>query len=443
MIRTATLLAVLIVSPAASAQVLTGPQALGDWQTDRPGVQRKIAPGDLPAPYASRSASNPTRQVRRPANAIPQAPAGFEVKLYAQGFEGPRALRTAPNGDVFVAETWRGRILVFPAGANRPNLQGLQQPEVFTTGLNSVFGLAFGPSPEKPEYLYAAVPTGVVRYRWRPGETKPQGPAQWIVRDIPGGGHGMRDLAMSPDGKTLFVSVGSLSNVAQGTGDRPRDLAGFEATRAPGAAWGQEDGRAALLAFDPDGGGRRFLATGLRNCSGLAIQPATGLPWCVVNERDGLGDDLPPDYATSVKSGGFYGWPWYYTGANEDPRHKGARPDLRERALTPDVLLQPHSAPLGITFYDGEMFPKDYRGDAFVTLHGSWNRAKRTGYKVVRLRLENGKPAGVYEDFLTGFVLDDASVWGRPVGVTVMKDGSLLVSEDAGNTIWRVSYAGK
>ena len=148
-------------------------------------------------------------------------------------------------------------------------------------------------------------------------------------------------------------------------------------TRAPGAAWGQEDGRAALLAFDPDGGGRRFLATGLRNCSGLAIQPATGLPWCVVNERDGLGDDLPPDYATSVKSGGFYGWPWYYTGANEDPRHKGARPDLRERALTPDVLLQPHSAPLGITFYDGEMFPKDYRGDAFVTLHGSWNRAKR------------------------------------------------------------------
>lgn len=437
----ATLLAAMLMAPLARAEVLTGPRAFGDWRMDRPGVQRKITPDVLPAPYASRSVSNPSRQGRRDENVAPQVPPGFEARLFAQGLEGPRALRTAPNGDVFVAETWRGRILLFRPGV--VDARGLHRPVEFASGLGSVFGLAMGPSAQRPEFLYAAVPTGVVRFPWRTGETKPLGGAQWIIRDIPGGGHSMRDLAMSADGKTLFVAVGSLSNVAQGTGERPRDLAAFEAARAPGAAWGQEDGRATLMAFDPDGGNRRFYATGLRNCSGLTIQPATGLPWCVVNERDGLGDDLPPDYATAVKPGSFHGWPWYYTGANEDPRHKGARPDLRARAQTPDVLFQAHSAPLGIAFYEGAMFPPDYRGDAFVTLRGSWNRAKRTGYKVARLRFENGKPTGVYEDFMTGFVLDDASVWGRPVGVTVMADGALLVSEDGSQTIWRVVYSGK
>jgi glucose/arabinose dehydrogenase len=441
MTRILALSLLLPLASAAHAEILTGSQAFGDWRSDRPGVQRRITPADLPAPFATRSASSPTRQGQRPANLVPQAPPGFKVELFAQGIEGPRVLRTAPDGAVFVAETWGGRILVFPAGATGEAMQ--RKPDVFTTGLGSVFGIAFGPNPGKPEYLYAAVPTGVVRYPWRVGATKPIGGPEWIIRDIPGGGHGTRDIAFAPDGKTLFVSVGSLSNVAQGTGERPRDLKAFESVRLPGAAWGQEDGRAVLLAFDPDGKNRRFHATGLRNCSSLTIQPATGLPWCAVNERDGLGDDLPPDYATAVQAGGFYGWPWYYSGTFEEPRHKGARPDLRERAMTPDVLLQPHSAPLGIAFYDGAMFPSDYRGDAFVTLRGSWNRAKRTGYKVVRLRMENGKPTGVYEDFLTGFVLDDASVWGRPVGVTVMKDGALLVSEDGSNTIWRVTYSAR
>jgi glucose/arabinose dehydrogenase len=207
-----------------------------------------------------------------------------------------------------------------------------------------------------------------------------------------------------------------------------------------GAAWGEEDGRADVLAFGPDGKNGRILATGLRNCSGMTVQPATGALWCVVNERDGLGDNVPFEYATSVKDGAFYGWPWYYIGANEDPRHKGARPDLAGSVTVPDVLMQAHSAPLNITFYDGGNFPAEYKGDAFVALHGSWNRGVRTGYKVVRLRFSDGKPTGEYQDFITGFVLSDDAVWGRPVGVAVAKDGALIVTEDGNGTIWRITH---
>ena len=196
-----------------------------------------------------------------------------------------------------------------------------------------------------------------------------------------------------------------------------------------------------MLRFDPAGGPLQPYAQGLRNCSGLGVQPATGRLWCVVNERDGMGDDLPPDFATHLAPGAFYGWPWFYVGANPDPRLGGARADLAARVSTPDVLLQPHSAPLGIAFYTGTLFPPAYRGDAFVTLHGSWNRAQRTGYKVVRIKLIGGQPDGGYEDFLTGFVLSDTAVWGRPVGIAMAGDGALLVSEDAGGTIWRVAPA--
>jgi glucose/arabinose dehydrogenase len=210
-----------------------------------------------------------------------------------------------------------------------------------------------------------------------------------------------------------------------------------------GAAWGAEENRADVLAFDPDGRNMRVFAAGIRNCSGLAIQPETAALWCAVNERDILGDDLPPDYATHVAQGGFYGWPWYYIGANQDPRHKGERTDLASKIVVPDVLIQPHSAPLGIAFYEAAQFPADYKGDAFVTLHGSWNRAKRTGYKVVRLLFKDGKPTGAYEDFLVGFVVDDASVWGRPVDVAVARDGSLLITDDGGGVIWRVAYKGQ
>jgi glucose/arabinose dehydrogenase len=196
-----------------------------------------------------------------------------------------------------------------------------------------------------------------------------------------------------------------------------------------------------VLAFDPDGGHARIFASGLRNCSAEAVHPATGTLWCVVNERDGLGDNLPPDYATSVREGAFYGWPWYYIGDHPDPRLKGQRPAGSGSNVTvPDVLFQPHSAPLGIGFYDGTQFPPEYQGNAFVTLRGSWNREHRTGYKVVRVRFANGKPTGEYVDFLTGFVVSDQAVWGRPVGVAATHDGALLVSEDGNGTIWRIAY---
>jgi glucose/arabinose dehydrogenase len=209
-----------------------------------------------------------------------------------------------------------------------------------------------------------------------------------------------------------------------------------------GATAAERQDRADVLAFDPEGRGQKVFAAGLRNCVAETIAPAGDALWCVVNERDGLGDNLPPDYVTPVREGGFYGWPWYYIGDHPDPRLGGARPDLAARVTVPDVLIQPHSAPLGIAFYAGTQFPAAYRGDAFVTLHGSWNRAMRTGYKVVRLRFANGRPTGAYEDFLTGFVVSDQAVWGRPVGVAVAHDGSLLVSEDGNGTIWRVSYHG-
>jgi len=242
----------------------------------------------------------------------------------------------------------------------------------------------------------------------------------------------------------MFVSVGSASNIAEEMPEAPAEgLAAFVAKHAPGAAWGAQENRADVLAFDPDGGGMWVFATGLRNCSGLTVQPQSGALWCAVNERDALGDDLPPDYVTSVKPGAFYGWPWFYIGDHEDPRLAGLRGDLAKSVTTPDVLIQAHSAPLGITFYEGAQFPNAYRGDAFVALHGSWNRAKRTGYKVVRLPFEDGAPTGEYEDFLVGFVADDASVWGRPVDVAVAHDGALLVTDDAGGAIWRVAYQGR
>jgi glucose/arabinose dehydrogenase len=238
----------------------------------------------------------------------------------------------------------------------------------------------------------------------------------------------------------MLVSVGSGSNVAEGIGAPPGGLAAWSDKRPLGAAWSYEQGRAAVLSFDPDGKNPKLFATGIRNCVGLAISPADGTPWCATNERDGLGDDLVPDYVTRVREGAFYGWPWFYIGANEDPRLAGARPDLKDKVTIPDVLLQPHSAPLGLTFYDGSSFPADYRGDAFVAAHGSWNRSQRTGYKVIRIRLKDGVPTGEYEDFVTGFVVNDRDVWGRPVGVAVAHDGALLVSEDGNGTIWRVSH---
>jgi glucose/arabinose dehydrogenase len=418
----------------ADEAVRTGAAAFGDWRTDGPGVRRLITPADLPAPFATKSTANLSQRATRTDAEIPKAPPGFRVDLFASGLNMPRVLRVAPNGDIFVAETGAGRVRVFHSGETGAEPA---QSEIFAQGLQRPYGIAFYPSGQDPRFAYVATPDSVVRFPYRNGEMKASGPAETIASLPSGGGHWTRDLAFSPDGKTLFVSVGSGSNVDEGA---PRADQASIAEAPVGASFGDEQRRADVLAFDPDGKNERVYATGIRNCSGLAVQPVTGALWCAVNERDGLGDDLPPDYATHVTQGAFYGWPWYYLGDHPDPRHKDERADLATHITTPDVLIQAHSAPLGIAFYAADQFPPSYRDDAFVTLHGSWNRAKRTGYKVVRLVMKDGKPTGEYEDFLVGFVGDDTSVWGRPVGVAVTHDGSQLVSDDGSGSIWRVSY---
>jgi glucose/arabinose dehydrogenase len=430
------LLGLVGAAPAvADEAVRTGAAAFGDWRTDAPGVRRLITPADLPAPFATRSAANMSQHAVRTDAEIPKAPAGFAVDLFATGLNTPRVIRVAPNGDIFVAETGAGSVRVF-----RPTGSGPAKGEIFATGLQRPYGVAFYPSGENPRFVYVASPDSVVRFPYRSGDMKASGPAEKIASLPSGGGHWTRDLAFSPDDKTMFVSVGSGSNVDEGM---PRADQASIAEAPIGASFGDEARRADVLAFDPDGGHERVYATGIRNCSGLAVQPGTGALWCAVNERDGLGDDLPPDYVTHVAQGAFYGWPWYYLGDHQDPRHKDERADLANHITTPDVLVQAHSAPLAIAFYDASQFPADYKGGAFVTLHGSWNRAKRTGYKVVRLAMKDGKATGEYEDFLVGFVGDDKNVWGRPVGVAVAHDGSLLVSDDGSGSIWRVSYKGK
>jgi glucose/arabinose dehydrogenase len=432
------LLGLVGAAPAfADDAVRTGAAAFGDWRTDAPGARRLITPADLPAPFATRSTANMSQREAWAEGDVPKAPRGFAVDLFASGLDMPRVIRIAPNGDIFVPETGAGRVRVFHSGeAGAPAAQS----EIFADGLRRPYGIAFYPSGSDPKFVYVATPDSVVRFPYRSGEVKASGPAEKIASLPSGGGHWTRDLAFSPDDKTLFVSVGSGSNVDEGV---PRADEATVAKAPIGASFGDEQRRADVLAFDPDGGHERVYATGIRNCSGLAVQPGTGALWCAVNERDGLGDDLPPDYATHVTEGAFYGWPWYYLGDHQDPRHKDERADLANAITTPDVLIQAHSAPLGIAFYGADQFPPDYKGDAFVALHGSWNRAKRTGYKVVRLVMKNGKPTGEYEDFLVGFVGDDKSVWGRPVGVAVMHDGSLLVSDDGSGSIWRVSYKGR
>jgi glucose/arabinose dehydrogenase len=422
---------------AAQEQTLTGVAAFGDWRSDAPGVARKIAPADLPAPYVTTPAATRSEVVARPAGATPKTPPGFAAEIFAEGLDGPRVIRVAPNGDVFVAESNGGRIRAYRLDAARAKPQ---ETGVFAQGLERPYGLAFYPPGAAPTHLYVATETQVRRYPYRAGALAAAGPGEIVIDGLPSGGHWTRDIVFSPDGETLYVAVGSKTNVAEGFPlQTPEEVARIEAAQGLGASGGPERLRANVLAFDPEGKNRRVFATGLRNCSGMAIRPGSDELWCVVNERDMLGDDLPPDYATRVRAGAFYGWPWRYIGDHVDPRHMGERPDLAGKVATPDVLLQAHSAPLGVAFYAGAQFPPEYAGDAFVALHGSWNRAKRTGYKVVRLRFSNGAPTGAYEDFLTGFVIDDAHVFGRPVDVAVAPDGALLVTEDGNGAIWRVS----
>ena len=416
--------------------------AFGDWREDAPGKRRRITVADLPAPFATDSATNPSRKVPRPDGALPQAPAGFAVTQFASGLENPRALRVAPNGDVFLAETARGRIRILRAA---PGAAQAAETSVFAEGLTGPFGMALHPSGPDPRWLYVAERNRVVRFPYRSGQLKAQGAPEVVVAELAptSNGHTTRDLAFSLDGRRMFVSVGSGSNVAEEMPKRVlAESRADDARRGLGVTWGPEEKRADVLVFTPDGKDGRVFASGIRNCVGLAVQPGKGDLWCSVNERDALGDNLVPDYVTRVKEGGFYGWPWWWLGNHEDPRRAGERPDLAGKATVPDVLIQPHSASLQIAFHDGRGLPAGWGPSLFAAEHGSWNRAQRTGYKVVRILLNpDGTPTGGYEDVLTGFVREDDGVWGRPVGVAEAADGALLVSDDASGSIWRVALA--
>jgi glucose/arabinose dehydrogenase len=422
----------------AQSGPLVGPAAFGDWRADRPGVSRLIKPEDLPRPGATPSSANVAHVVPRPPAAVPQVPAGFRIELFAEGLSGPRQMRVAPNGDIFVAETRAGRIRVLRAadGDSKPSAN-----EIYASALNRPFGIAFYPRGDNPQWIYIANTDSVVRFPYRAGDLKAAGKAETVVAELPHGyGHSTRDIVFSGDNKRMLVSVGSASNDAEAMGSPAGGLQKWSGEHSLGASWGNETNRAAVLVFDPDGKRASVFAAGIRNCVGLAVHPTSGGLYCSTNERDGMGDNLVPDYVTRVREGAFYGWPWFYIGNNEDPRHAGERPDLRGKVSVPDVLIQAHSASLGLTFYDGNAFPSEYRGDGFAAEHGSWNRSKRTGYKIIRIRLRDGVPTGEYQDFVTGFVINDSEVWGRPVGVAVAHDGALLMSEDGNGTIWRITH---
>lgn len=416
----------LVTSGAVAQQIRTGQQAWAGYADEKPGQRWKITVADLPEPKEAEAVGNGPHLVERPQNAWPQAPAGYKVEIYAQGFDIPRLMRTAPNGDVFLADTGAGTIKVMRGvGADGKAVA----VETFASGLDRPFGIAFYPLGSNPQYVYVATTKSLYRYAYKNGDLKAADKGEQLIEKLypmaPGSGHSTRDVVFSKDGKRMFISVGSGSNVD-------------DMDTHP-----QEEHRADVLEFTPEGKFVKVYASGIRNCVGEAVNPTTGELWCSTNERDNLGNNLVPDYITSVKEGGFYGWPWFYMGGHQDPRHEGKHPELKAKVITPDLLVQPHMASLEIMFYPGGQFP-GVTGDIFAAEHGSWNRKIRAGYEVIRVPMKNGKPTtGEYEDFLTGFVTPEGQVWGRPVGVTTAKDGSLLVSDDGSRTIWRVSYTGK
>jgi glucose/arabinose dehydrogenase len=469
----ALLLAITCLPSALPAQqTITGQAAFADWNQQQPGVRRKITLADLPEPNPEESVNNTPHLIPRPADAWPQAPAGFRVTLYAGGdaapmqradnketmelsggtFTMPRLIRAAPNGDLFLADSGAGTLFILRgegAGGKAARI------EKFATGLDHPFGIAFYPAVN-PRYVYVGNATTIQRFPYHAGDLHAMGAAETVVADIPGyaqltgGGHWTRDVVFTRDGRQMLVSVGSGSN-ADDPDTHPREFH-----------------RADVLAFTPEGKFVKVYASGLRNCVGEAINPTTGQLWCSTNERDALGNHLVPDYVTSVKEGGFYGWPWYYMGGHRDPRlpHPCAngtgpnlqaaaltaaqardckRVDISARVITPDVLVQPHMASLQMEFYPmwNLEFPVAYAGDGFAAEHGSWNRKNRAGYEVIRIPMHEGHAEGSYEDFLTGFVTKDGEVWGRPVGVTVGADGSLFVTDDGSRSVWRVTYIGK
>ena len=408
-------------------KLITGADTFGDWTTDAPGVRRKITVNDLPPPFSSNSANNGPHVVAQPNGAWPKVMTGFTIERWATGLRNPRKLVTSPNGDIFVSESEGHSVEVLrdSKGTGKPDVH-----EVFATDLPLPFGIAFYPAGPNPKWVYVACTDRVVRFPYQNGDLHARGPAETIVDDIPGygrlrgGGHWTRDLVFSADERRMYVSVGSRTNVDERDEESERK-------------------RALIYTFTPEGKDPGIYAYGIRNPVGLAIQPGSGTLWTSVNERDGLGDNLPPDYITHVEKGGFYGWPWYYIGPHPDPRKEGMHPELRDKVIVPDVLLEAHYASLNLTFYTAKKFPTEFQNGIFACEHGSWNRARRTGYSVIFVPIKDGKATGEFDDFVTGFVADDGAVWGRPVGITVAQDGALLFSDDGTNSIWRVTYTGK
>ncbi len=490
MIKPITLLSLALCTTAAFAQkapaplppppLLTGQAAFTDWAQQHPGVRHKITTADLPAPNPAEAVDNGPNVVPRPINAWPIAPSSFSVTLYAGGdstplersasgehmklssgtFTQPRFITTAPNGDLFLADSGAGTIFILRGIAPNGRAATIEK---FATGLDHPFGITFYPSGPNPQYVYIGNATTIQRFAYKSGDLHATAAPQTIVPDIPGyaqlrgGGHWTRDVVFTKDDKYLLVSVGSGSNVDDAD-THPREFH-----------------RADILEYTPDGKFITVYASGLRNCVGEAINPVTGALWCSTNERDNLGNHLVPDYVTSVPQGSFFGWPWYYMGPHQDPRlpqpcanGTGPNPgltapltaaqakdckrvDLSSKVRTPDVLVQPHMASLEMTFYPDYpaktkphgAFPSTYYGGIFAAEHGSWNRANRAGYEVIYIPMKDGHATGEYDDFLTGFVTPDGQVWGRPVGVTVGSDGSLYVTDDGSRSVWHVSYLSK
>jgi glucose/arabinose dehydrogenase/cytochrome c2 len=417
-----------------------------DWKKDVPGRIHRIQLAKLPAPYDTPSSAKFPRLVPKPAGAEVKLPPGFTLSVFATGTTGARKMLLAPNGDIFLSETQSNKIVVM-----RPSADGshAEQITTYAQGLVLPHGMAFYPNARHPKWLYVAETNRLVRYAYQPGDTQATGVPEIVVPQlspVAGGGHFSRDVVFSPDGKKMYVSVGSQSNVAEDMPKKnPAEVKAWEAAHGFGAAWGNEENRANVLVYDVGSSKPgKVYASGIRNCVSLTVQPGSGALWCTTNERDMLGDDLVPDYSTRVQAGAWYGWPWYYMGNHEDPRHAGERPDLAGKVTAPEVPYQAHSAALNLEFYTatsgGSAFPRKYVGDAFAVLHGSWNRAFRTGHKVVRVRMKNGVPTGEYDDFLVGFIVDDGNAWGRPVALLVNTDGSLLLSDDGANLVYRISY---
>lgn len=399
-----------VLIPVLLASVYSAAQA-----ADVPGQRFSISPTSLPKPYASPAVDNTSQVVPRPTGALPKAPAGFVVSVFAAGISDARWMTIAPNGDVFLAESDPGKIVVL-----RPSADGSHAATVstFASGFSQPHGLAI-----RNGAIYIADTKSIWRYRYTDGALTARGRRVHVADTTPpaGVGHFTRDIVFDSQGN-LFLTIGSRNNVAQD----PLPYASVQKVNADGT----------LTTF----------ASGLRNPVGIAFFPGTDDLYVTVNERDGLGDNLPPDYLTRIQQGDFFGWPYAYTGPHPDPDFGKKRPDLVAKTKTPDVLFQAHSAPLGLVFYEGNQFPAEYKGDAFIALHGSWNSAHPTGYKVVRVHFANGRPENAYENFVTGWwdgSTSPARVWGRPVGLTVAKDGSLLIADDKGSTVWRVAYKGK